>query len=52
MLRLDGLSLELDDWWLNIRPANTENLLRLNLEARTKEAFDSAAERVMEELRP
>lgn len=52
MLRLDGLSLELDDWWLNIRPSNTENLLRLNLEARTKEAFDSAAERVMEELRP
>ena len=30
---LDGITVELDDWWFNLRPSNTEPLLRLNLEA-------------------
>jgi phosphomannomutase len=30
---LDGITIELDNFWFNIRPSNTENLLRLNLEA-------------------
>jgi phosphomannomutase len=30
---LDGLSVEADDWHFNVRPSNTEPLLRLNLEA-------------------
>jgi len=34
--RLDGLTVEYDDWWFNLRPSNTEPLLRLNLEARTE----------------
>ena len=33
--RLDGLTVEFDDWWCNVRPSNTEPLLRLNVEART-----------------
>jgi phosphomannomutase len=33
--RLDGLTVEFEDWWFNLRPSNTEPLLRLNLEART-----------------
>ena len=33
--RLDGLSVEHEDWWFNVRPSNTEPLLRLNLEADT-----------------
>jgi len=33
--RLDGLSVDLEDWWFNVRPSNTEPLLRLNLLART-----------------
>jgi phosphomannomutase len=33
--RLDGLTVELDGWWFNLRPSNTEPLLRLNLEAAT-----------------
>jgi phosphomannomutase len=32
---LDGLSVEYDDWHFNVRPSNTEPLLRLNLEAKT-----------------
>ena len=30
----DGVTVEYDDWWANVRPSNTEPLLRLNLEAR------------------
>ena len=33
--RLDGLTVAFDDWWCNVRPSNTEPLLRLNVEART-----------------
>jgi phosphomannomutase len=35
--RLDGLTVDLGDWWFNLRPSNTEPLLRLNLEAATTE---------------
>jgi phosphomannomutase len=31
--RLDGISIWFDDWWFNVRPSNTEPLLRLNIEA-------------------
>jgi phosphomannomutase len=31
--RTDGLTIEMEDWWVNIRPSNTEPLLRVNLEA-------------------
>ena len=31
--RIDGLTVDLGDWWFNLRPSNTEPLLRLNLEA-------------------
>ena len=30
---LDGLTINYDDWWFNLRPSNTEPLLRLNIEA-------------------
>ena len=33
--RLDGLTVDHGDWWFNLRPSNTEPLLRLNLEAPT-----------------
>ena len=31
--RMDGLTVRFADWWFNLRPSNTEPLLRLNLEA-------------------
>jgi phosphomannomutase len=37
---LDGLSVEFSDWWFNLRPSNTEPLVRLNVEAKTKELLD------------
>lgn len=37
---LDGVTVQFDDWWFNVRPSNTEPLLRLVLEARTRELMD------------
>jgi phosphomannomutase len=39
--RLDGLTVEFDEWWFNLRPSNTEPLLRLNLEAPDRDACDA-----------
>jgi phosphomannomutase len=37
---LDGITVQYDDWWFNVRPSNTEPYLRLVLEARTRELMD------------
>jgi phosphomannomutase len=43
--RVDGLTVDCGDWWFNLRPSNTEPLLRLNLEAPTRgECDDRVAE--------
>ena len=34
---LDGVTLSYPDWWMNVRPSNTEPLLRLNVEGDTKD---------------
>jgi phosphomannomutase len=39
--RLDGLTVDLGDWWFNLRPSNTEPLLRLNLEAPDRDACEA-----------
>ena len=39
--QLDGLTIEYADWWFNVRPSNTEPLLRLNVEAPTREEMIS-----------
>ena len=42
---LDGISIEAEDWHMNVRPSNTEPLLRLNLEARSRELMEASATR-------
>lgn len=37
---IDGLTVDCGDWWFNLRPSNTEPLLRLNLEAADRNACD------------
>src|SRR5215218_2950545 len=39
--RLDGLTINGPDWWVNVRPSNTEPLLRLNVEAASQETMES-----------
>ncbi len=45
--RLDGLTVEFDDWWCNVRASNTEPLLRLNVEARTPELLEAKTAEVL-----
>jgi phosphomannomutase len=48
---LDGLSVEADDWHFNVRPSNTEPLLRLNLEARSQELMERRRDEVLSLIR-
>ncbi|MEO1063108.1 MAG: phosphomannomutase/phosphoglucomutase [Actinomycetota bacterium] len=45
--RLDGLTVDLGDWWFNLRPSNTEPLLRLNLEAPDAAACQARTDEVL-----
>ncbi|MEY2419198.1 MAG: phosphomannomutase [Actinomycetota bacterium] len=45
--RLDGLTVNSDTWWFNVRPSNTEPLLRLNLEAANKEECEAHTQEVL-----
>lgn len=49
--RLDGLTVELDGWWFNLRPSNTEPLLRLNLEAADAAACEAHTNEVLALIR-
>lgn len=46
VLHLDGVSVEFEDWWFNVRPSNTEPVLRLNLEADTEKLMKEKTKEV------
>jgi phosphomannomutase len=48
---LDGVSVEFDDWHFNVRPSNTEPLLRLNLEALSEREMEERRDEVLELIR-
>ena len=48
---LDGLSVDFDDWHFNVRPSNTEPLLRLNLEALSRELMEEKRDEVLASIR-
>jgi phosphomannomutase len=48
---LDGVSVDAANWHMNVRPSNTEPLLRLNLEARTKELMEQKRDEVLAVIR-
>jgi phosphomannomutase len=43
---LDGVTVQYPEWWCNVRPSNTEPLLRLNLEANDRETFEAKKQEV------
>jgi phosphomannomutase len=49
--RLDGISVDYDDWHFNVRPSNTEPLLRLNLEAYSREQMEGRRDQVLATIR-
>ena len=44
---LDGITLDFGDWWFNVRPSNTEPLLRLNLEANSRQLMEQKRDEVL-----
>jgi phosphomannomutase len=48
---LDGISVDADDWHFNVRPSNTEPLLRLNLEARSQSRMEQKRDEVLALIR-
>ncbi len=44
--KIDGMTVEFENWWFNLRPSNTEDLLRLNLEGKTKEIMEDKLKEV------
>jgi phosphomannomutase len=49
--RMDGLTVQYPDWWFNLRPSNTEPLLRLNVEAADREMLDKKVEQLVKIIR-
>ncbi len=49
--RLDGISVDFDDWHFNVRPSNTEPLLRLNLEAYSRTEMERRRDEVLDVIR-
>jgi phosphomannomutase len=48
---LDGLTVDFGDWWFNLRPSNTEPLLRLNVEASDQETMERQRDELLELIR-
>jgi phosphomannomutase len=48
---LDGVTFDFGDWWFNVRPSNTEPLLRLNVEARSRELMETKRDEVLAFIR-
>jgi phosphomannomutase len=51
MSEIDGLTVEYDSWWFNLRPSNTEPLLRLNLEASSQQEMEAMRDKVLAVIR-
>jgi phosphomannomutase len=48
---LDGLTADFGEWWFNVRPSNTEPLLRLNVESTSKELLDQKTTELLKLIR-
>ena len=48
---LDGLTVGFGDWWFNLRPSNTEPLLRLNVEANDRETMERERDELLDLIR-
>lgn len=50
-IQLDGLTVDYDDWWFNVRPSQTEPLLRLNVEADSRDKMIAKAQELLTVIR-
>lgn len=51
LFELDGISVEFTDWWFNVRASNTEPLIRLNLEAKTRPVMEKHRDEILALIR-
>lgn len=51
LLELDGITVEYADWWFNVRCSNTEPLVRLNVEAKTKAVMEARRDEMLQLIR-
>jgi phosphomannomutase len=49
--RLDGVTIQYPDWWFNVRPSNTEPLLRLNVEADSRDLLETKRDEILKIIR-
>ncbi len=47
----DGLTIDYGDWWFNVRPSNTEPLLRLNVEAKNEQLMEEKRDELLKFIR-
>lgn len=48
---MDGIRIDFEDWWFNVRPSNTEPKLRLNLEAKNRELMERKRDEILNIIR-
>ena len=48
---LDGLTIQYDSWWFNLRPSNTEPVIRLNLEADNEVTLEQKKEEILDKIK-
>jgi len=48
---LDGVRIDFSDWWFNVRPSNTENLLRVVVEAKTKKKVEEKLKEIRKTIK-
>jgi len=48
---LDGVTIEYDDWWVNVRPSNTEPLLRITVEGDTQEILEAKQSEIVDYIK-
>ncbi len=48
---LDGIRIDFENWWFNVRASNTEPVIRLNLEAKTKKEMEEKREELLDIIR-
>jgi len=51
IMKMDGISIQFEDFWFNVRPSNTEPLLRLNLEAINEEIMEEKKEELLKVIK-
>jgi phosphomannomutase len=51
LTQMDGIKIDYPEWWFNVRASNTEPLLRLNLEAKTKEIMEEKRDELLSIIR-